>query len=52
MNEYQLEAEYLYEFSRNGCNAPAYNSIVAGGITPVFCTILIIIRALQMAIWF
>lgn len=31
MNEYQLEAEYLYEFSRNGCNAPAYNSIVAGG---------------------
>lgn len=31
MNEYQLEAEYLYEFSRNGCNAPAYNSIIAGG---------------------
>ncbi|MDC1436144.1 Xaa-Pro aminopeptidase [Gammaproteobacteria bacterium] len=31
INEYQLEAEYLYEFSRNGCSAPAYNSIVAGG---------------------
>lgn len=31
MNEYELEAEYLYEFSRNGSRAPAYNSIVAGG---------------------
>ncbi len=31
MNEYELEAEYLYEFARNGCLAPAYNSIVAGG---------------------
>ena len=31
MNEYELEAEYLYEFTRNGCHAPAYNSIVAGG---------------------
>ncbi len=31
MNEYELEAEYLYEFTRNGCRAPAYNSIVAGG---------------------
>lgn len=29
--EYELEAEYLYEFSRSGCKAPAYNSIVAGG---------------------
>src|SRR5690606_28874760 len=29
--EYQLEAEYLYEFTRSGCSAPAYNSIVAGG---------------------
>lgn len=29
--EYELEAEYLYEFKRNGCRAPAYNSIVAGG---------------------
>ncbi len=31
INEYQLEAEYLYEFTRNGCRAAAYNSIVAGG---------------------
>ena len=31
MNEYELEAEYLYEFARNGSRAPAYNSIVAGG---------------------
>jgi Xaa-Pro aminopeptidase len=29
--EYQLEAELLYEFGRNGARAPAYNSIVAGG---------------------
>lgn len=29
--EYALEAEYLYEFRRNGCLGPAYNSIVAGG---------------------
>lgn len=31
MHEYALEAEYLYEFRRNGCQGPAYNSIVAGG---------------------
>jgi len=31
MNEYELEAEYLYEVARNGSRAPAYNSIVAGG---------------------
>lgn len=31
MYEYQLEAEYLHEFVRSGCRAPAYNSIVAGG---------------------
>ena len=31
LNEYELEAEYLYEFARNGSSAPAYNSIVAGG---------------------
>jgi Xaa-Pro aminopeptidase len=31
INEYELEAEYLYEFARNGSRAPAYNSIVAGG---------------------
>ena len=31
LNEYQLEAEYLYEFMRSGCTAPAYTSIVAGG---------------------
>ena len=31
MQEYELEAEYLYEFARSGCLAPAYSSIVAGG---------------------
>ncbi len=31
IKEYQLEADYLYEFSRSGCRAPAYNSIIAGG---------------------
>ncbi|PJD92403.1 MAG: Xaa-Pro aminopeptidase [Legionella sp.] len=29
--EYELEAELLYEFVRQGCRAPAYDSIVAGG---------------------
>src|SRR5699024_7896647 len=31
MREYELEAEYLYEFTRAGCKAPAYSAIVAGG---------------------
>ena len=31
MFEYQLEAEYLYAFNKNGARSPAYNSIVAGG---------------------
>ena len=31
MYEYQLEAEYLYAFNKNGARAPAYNSIVGGG---------------------
>ena len=31
MFEYQLEAEYLYAFNKNGAKAPAYNSIVGGG---------------------
>ena len=31
MYEYQLEAEYLYAFNKNGAKAPAYNSIVGGG---------------------
>jgi len=31
MHEYELEAEYLHEFARSGCLAPAYNAIVAGG---------------------
>ncbi len=31
MNEYQIEAELLYEFRRQGAQAPAYTSIVAGG---------------------
>lgn len=29
--EYELEAELLYEFARQGCRAPAYDSIVASG---------------------
>lgn len=31
MNEYEIEAELLHEFRRHGAQAPAYNSIVAGG---------------------
>lgn len=31
MLEYELEAEILYIFMRNGVHAPAYTSIVAGG---------------------
>ncbi|WP_111657658.1 Xaa-Pro aminopeptidase [Isoalcanivorax indicus] len=31
MYEYQLEAEYLHEFMRNGARSPAYPSIVGGG---------------------
>ena len=31
MSEYQIEAELLHEFTRAGCRAPAYPSIVAGG---------------------
>ncbi len=31
MMEYQLEAEFLHEFYRQGAQAPAYTSIVAGG---------------------
>ena len=30
-NEYQLEAELLYEFSRGGCRAVAYDPIVGSG---------------------
>jgi Xaa-Pro aminopeptidase len=30
-NEYEIEAELLYEFRRRGSQHPAYNSIVAGG---------------------
>lgn len=30
-NEYEIEAEFLHEFYRNGAQAPAYTSIVAGG---------------------
>ena len=29
--EYEIEAELLHEFRASGCQAPAYNSIVAGG---------------------
>ena len=31
MHEYEIEAELLHEFRRNGAQAPAYNSIVASG---------------------
>lgn len=31
MFEYELEAEFLHQFMRNGSRAPAYNSIVGGG---------------------
>ncbi|HSN21748.1 MAG TPA: aminopeptidase P N-terminal domain-containing protein [Usitatibacter sp.] len=31
MREYQVEAELLHEFLKNGARAPAYGSIVAGG---------------------
>ncbi|HET8707550.1 MAG TPA: Xaa-Pro aminopeptidase [Pseudomonadales bacterium] len=31
MYEFQLEAELLHEFVKNGSRAPAYNSIVGGG---------------------
>ena len=31
MYEYQIEAEFMHEFFRSGCRAPAYTSIVAGG---------------------
>ncbi len=30
-NEFEIEAELLHEFRRNGAQAPAYSSIVAGG---------------------
>jgi Xaa-Pro aminopeptidase len=30
-NEYEIEAEFMHEFFRSGCSAPAYTSIVAGG---------------------
>ncbi|MDR2214145.1 MAG: Xaa-Pro aminopeptidase [Pseudomonadales bacterium] len=31
MYEYEVEAEFMHEFFRCGCRAPAYTSIVAGG---------------------
>jgi Xaa-Pro aminopeptidase len=31
IREYEMEAELLYAFTRNGSRAPAYNSIVASG---------------------
>jgi len=31
MGEWEIEAELLYHFRKNGCQAPAYTSIVAGG---------------------
>ena len=35
--EYQVEAEFLHEFYKNGAQAPAYTSIVAGGVNA--CTL-------------
>src|SRR5690606_25558242 len=29
--EYEVEAEFMHEYYRSGCQAPAYTSIVAGG---------------------
>ena len=37
MTEYQVEAELLHEFTRAGCRAAAYPSIVAGGVNA--CTL-------------
>jgi Xaa-Pro aminopeptidase len=31
MYEYEIEAEFMHEFFRSGCQGPAYTSIVAGG---------------------
>src|SRR5690606_38532991 len=31
MAEYEVEAEFMHEFFRSSCRAPAYTSIVAGG---------------------
>ena len=31
MKEYEIEAEFLYEFRKHGAEAPAYTPIVAGG---------------------
>ncbi|NOT15845.1 MAG: Xaa-Pro aminopeptidase [Methylotenera sp.] len=35
--EYEIEAEFLHEFYRKGAQAPAYTSIVAGGVNA--CTL-------------
>jgi Xaa-Pro aminopeptidase len=35
--EYELEAEFLYEITRQGCRGLAYDSIVAGGVNA--CTL-------------
>jgi Xaa-Pro aminopeptidase len=35
--EYELEAEFLYEITRQGCRGLAYDSIVAGGVSA--CTL-------------
>ena len=35
--EYQVEAEFLHEFYKNGTQSPAYTSIVAGGVNA--CTL-------------
>ncbi len=32
LNEFQVEAEFMHEFFRSGCRAPAYTSIVASGV--------------------
>jgi Xaa-Pro aminopeptidase len=37
MMEYEVEAEFLHEFYRHGAQAPAYTSIVAGGVNA--CTL-------------
>ena len=36
MNEYQLEAEIMHEFQRNGARFPAYTSIVGAGANSLY----------------
>jgi Xaa-Pro aminopeptidase len=37
MREYEVEAELLHEFRRQGAQSPAYPAVVAAGATPACC---------------